>query len=87
MTASPEKFGTQTEKVVRQMDGGEVLTTIAAFGQGTLRLASRIHDAKKAGVTIFSEWTYVDGHRVKKYSTRPFDGSQMPLFGEESEDE
>jgi predicted transcriptional regulator len=69
------------------MDDGEVLTTLAAFEQGTLRLASRIHDAKKSGVPIFSEWVIVAGHRVKKYSTRPFDGSQLPLFGEESADE
>ena len=80
-------FRNQTEKIVRQMDAGEVLTTVAAFGQGTLRLAARIHDAKKAGIPVYSEWTYVNGHRIKKYSTKPFDDSQMPLFGEELDDE
>ncbi len=77
-----DAFRNQTEKIVRQMDAGEVLTTLRAFEGGTLRLAARIYDAKRAGIPVYSEWTCVDGHRVKKYSTRPLSDSQMPLFGE-----
>ena len=82
-----DSFRNQTEKIVRQMDSGEVLTTLGAFDDGTLRLAARVYDAKKAGIPVFSEWTVVNGHRVKKYSTKPFGDSQMGLFGEVADDE
>ncbi len=49
---------TQCQIILQVLEDSGSITTMEAFAMGITRLASRIHDLRKMGITIESETVY-----------------------------
>jgi hypothetical protein len=58
---------TQHELIIKRLKAGWCTGFEAIFSTGTMKLATRVSELRRAGVAIADKWVEVGGKRVKAY--------------------